>query len=95
MPSARNASRRASLKGKSALALYQKAHKIVRAELKYKISLNAALACRRLKEWDMALKYVARCEREFGATFPKLAKIRQAIAEGKAQDAQVTESKAS
>ena len=67
-------------KGKQALALYQKAHKIVRANLKYKISLNAALACRRLKAYDMALKYAARCQKEYGSPFPKLDKIRQAIA---------------
>jgi tetratricopeptide (TPR) repeat protein len=66
-------------KGKSALSLYQKAHKIVRAELKYKISLNAALACRRLGEFDMALKYVTRCQREYGSMFPKLAKIKETL----------------
>ncbi len=74
-------------KGKSALALYQKAHKIVRPELRYKISLNAALACRRLKAWDMALKYVTRCEKEFGSNFPKLQKIRESLALAKAEDA--------
>lgn len=74
-------------KGKSALALYQKAHKIVRSELKYKISLNAALACRRLKAWDMALKFVTRCEKEYGAAFPKLQKIRESIHALKAQEA--------
>ncbi len=79
-------------KGKSALALYQKAHKIVRPELKYKISLNAALACRRLKAWDMALKYVSRCEKEFGGNFPKLQKIRESISAAKAEEAQNSKS---
>ena len=74
-------------KGKSALALYQKAHKIVRPELRYKISLNAALACRRLKAWDMALKFVQRCEKEFGGAFPKLVKIRETIQASKALEA--------
>lgn len=73
-------------KGKSALALYQKAHKIVRPELKYKISLNAALACRRLKSWDMALKYLARCQKEYGAPYPKLDKLREAIMQAKLED---------
>jgi tetratricopeptide (TPR) repeat protein len=73
-------------KGKSALALYQKAHKIVRSELKYKISLNAALACRRLKSWDMALKYLARCQKEYGAPFPKLEKLREAILKAKQEE---------
>jgi tetratricopeptide (TPR) repeat protein len=66
-------------KGKSALALYQKAHKIVRQDLKYKISLNAALACRRLGEFEMGLKYVARCAKEYGTMYPKLAKIKDAM----------------
>lgn len=74
-------------KGKSALALYQKAHRIVRPELKYKITMNAALACRRLGAWDMALKYLQRCELEYGGAFPKLAKIREAIVAAKAQAA--------
>ncbi len=72
-------------KGKSALALYQKAHKIVRPELRYKISMNAALACRRLQAWDMALKYLARCQKEFGGPFPKLLKIKDSINEAKIQ----------
>jgi tetratricopeptide (TPR) repeat protein len=75
-------------KGKSALALYQKAHKIVRADLKYKISLNAALACRRLQDFDMSLKYVARCAKEFGSYFPKLVKIRDTIVKEKSQQAE-------
>lgn len=74
-------------KGKSALALYQKAHKVVRNELKYKITLNAVLACRRLGDFDMALKYVNRCAKEYGSLFPKLAKIKQAIEGERAQKA--------
>lgn len=70
-------------KGKNALALYQKAHKIVRPELRYKISLNAALACRKLQDYDLALKYVQRCEKEFGSLFPKLLKVKQAIMQEK------------
>lgn len=66
-------------KGKNALALYQKAHKVVRPDLRYKISLNAALACRRLQEYDMALKYVVRCAKEYGSMFPKLAKIKETL----------------
>lgn len=66
-------------KGKSALALYKKAHVIVRSELKYKISMNAALACRRLGSYDLALKYLNRCEVEFGSSFEKLDKIRAAV----------------
>ncbi len=66
-------------KGKSALALYKKAHSVVRPELRYKISINAALACHRLGEFEMAMEYVTRCEQEYGAPFEKAEKIRQAI----------------
>lgn len=74
-------------KGKSALSLYQKAHKVVRVELKYKITLNAVLACRRLGDFDMALKYVARCAREYGSLFPKLAKIKETLEKERAEQA--------
>ena len=66
-------------KGKSALALYQKAHKVVRPDLRYKISLNAALACRRLGEYDMGLKYVARCAKEYGSLYTKLARVKETM----------------
>lgn len=65
-------------KGKSAIALYQRAHKIVRKELRYKISLNAALACYRMREFENALKYLARCEQEYGRKLEKVEKIRSA-----------------
>jgi hypothetical protein len=65
-------------KGKSALALYQKAHTIVKKELRYKVSLNAALACYRLEDFATALKYLDRCEREYGGILDKAAKIRNA-----------------
>jgi tetratricopeptide (TPR) repeat protein len=74
-------------KGKSALSLYQKAHKIVRPELKYKITLNAVLACRRLGEFEMALKYVARCAKEYGSLFPKLLKIKETLQKEQAEKA--------
>ena len=66
-------------KGKAALALYGKAQKIVRSELRYKVSLNSALACHRLQDFGMALKYLNRCEKEFGSSFEKLEKIRTAV----------------
>lgn len=66
-------------KGNSALALYKKAHKIVRPNLRYKISLNASLACRRMKAYDLALKYAQRCKAEYGESFEKLDKIFAAI----------------
>jgi tetratricopeptide (TPR) repeat protein len=65
-------------KGKSALALYQKAHKIVKKELRYKVSLNAALACYRMSDFAQALTYIDRCELEYGAKLEKAAKIRAA-----------------
>ena len=75
-------------KGKSALALYKKAHKIVRPELKYKISMNAALACYRLGMLDMSMKYLIRTEKEFGKSLPKVDKIKGAVK--KAQKKQKT-----
>ncbi|MGE0172835.1 MAG: tetratricopeptide repeat protein [Oligoflexales bacterium] len=65
-------------KGKSALALYQKAHKIVKRELRYKVSLNAALACYRMADFTQALAYIDRCELEYGGTLEKATKIRAA-----------------
>ncbi len=75
-------------KGKSALALYNKAHKIVRRELKYKISMNAGLACYKLNDFDLALKYLVRCEKEFGTMFPKLEKIILAVKSAKSKSGQ-------
>ncbi|SMF54767.1 tetratricopeptide repeat protein [Pseudobacteriovorax antillogorgiicola] len=66
-------------KGKSALALYKKAHKIVKAELRYKISLNAALACYRMEDFKLSMKYLLRCEKEYGKKFEKVDKIKLAI----------------
>ena len=66
-------------KGKSALVLYKKAHRIVRNDLKYKVSLNAALACHRIKDFETARKYLKRCEIEFGGSFEKLEKIKQVV----------------
>lgn len=66
-------------KGKSALALYTKAHKVVRPELRYKISMNAALACYRLADFDAALAWLDRCEKEYGSAYEKLVKIRKAV----------------
>jgi tetratricopeptide (TPR) repeat protein len=69
-------------KGKSAIALYNKAHKIVTPELRYKISLNAALACHRSGDFALGLKYLQRCAKEFGGLNPKIAKIKQALEQG-------------
>lgn len=66
-------------KGKIAILLYKKAHKIVRPDLKYKISLNAALACRRLSDNETALKYIARCKKEYGGSFDKVERIERDI----------------
>lgn len=65
-------------KCESALVLYKKAHRVVKDELKYKISLNAALACHRNNQNELALKFAKRCKEEFGSSFPKLEKIEYA-----------------
>ena len=51
---------------------------------------NAVLACRRLGEFDMALKYVARCAKEYGSLFQKLAKIKETLESERAQKAKAT-----
>lgn len=66
---------------KSALMLYEKAHKVVRPELRFKISMNSALALRKLNEFEQALRMVERCEREYGGNFPKLEKLRNVLHE--------------
>jgi len=66
-------------KVKVALMVYKKTHKIVRKELKYKVSLNAALACHRGGDFETALKYLGRCEKEYGGSFAKLEKIKAAV----------------
>lgn len=66
-------------KGKSALALYSKAHKAVRPELKFKISMNAALACHRMEEYGMGIKYIERCEKEAGGPTDKTSKIKRVL----------------
>lgn len=63
----------------SALALYEKTHEIVRPELKYKISLNAALAAHRAQDFQLARTYISQAESEYGGTFAKLEKIRSVI----------------
>ena len=64
-----------------ALLLYQKAHLIVKPELKFKISLNSALSCAKLKDYHKALKFIFRCKREYGSSFSKLDKIELKIKE--------------
>lgn len=65
--------------GKSALILYNKAHKLVPKELRYKVSLNAALACYRTKDFHKSIQYIKRCRDEYGDTFPKLIKLYKAV----------------
>ncbi len=64
---------------KTAVLLYEKAHRVVRPEIRYKISMNAALACRKMQDWSAASQLVARCEAEYGSVFPKLEKLKAAI----------------
>lgn len=66
-------------KGAVALTLYEKAHGIVRPELKFKISLNAALAAHRAGDGAKAMELLSRCEKEYGGTFAKLEKIRGVV----------------
>ncbi len=68
-------------RGKSALILYQKAHKVARSELKYKISLNAALAASRIGDHEQALSYINQCEKEYGRPFDKSTEVKNKILE--------------
>lgn len=68
-------------KAKDALALYERAHRLVREQTKYKVSYNAALACYRMKAFKHALQYINRCEEEFGKPFPKLKNLRDKLEE--------------
>lgn len=80
---------------KNALALYNKAHKIVREDIKYKISMNAGLACRRAGAYGKALQYLKRCGEEYGGMFPKLKKIMDATQLAYKRQKKLAESKAS
>lgn len=68
-------------RGEMALELYEKAHHIVRQELKYKITVNAALASYRMGNFKGALRYCQRCVEEYGESFAKIDKIRHAVQE--------------
>lgn len=82
-------------KTKSSLALYNKVHKIVRQDLKYKVSLNAALACRRGGAYDKALQYLKRCAKEYGSVFPKLKRIIEATKKAAEKKKEISSKEAS
>jgi len=65
--------------GDQAIQLYEKAHSVIHDSLKYKISMNLALAYRRSKELKKAYSYAERCEAEFGESFDKLEKVKTAL----------------
>ena len=69
---------------KAALALYDRTHRIVRPDLKYKISLNIALTYLKTAQPEKSTTILDRCEKEYGGTFDKLEKMRAAIGSGKA-----------
>ena len=80
-----NLSIQLSLKGKirESLALYQKIYNIVRSELKYKISINAALACYRANIYDQALYFLDQAQRDYGSKLDKITKIKEEILKAK------------
>ena len=66
---------------KTAFELYEKVHKVVRPALRFKISMNSALALRKMKDYQGALEMVQRCALEFGGSFPKLEKLKAVLLE--------------
>ena len=56
----------ADKQGDLALKLYDKAHPHVVRELRYKVSLNAAIAAYKNTRFDLAIKYANTCEKELG-----------------------------
>ena len=64
-------------KMRSALALLNKTHRHVRSDLKYQISLNAALICQYGGDYEKSYKYLARCSKEYGDDFCELAELQR------------------
>ena len=62
-----------------ALAVYEKAHRVVQPVLRYKVSLNAALACHQAGDTVKALALLKRCEAEYGGSFDKLERIKKTM----------------
>lgn len=64
---------------KISLTLYAKAHQLARENLKFKFSLNSAIACWRANQYNEALHYLNRCRIEYGGSFAALEKIESNI----------------
>ncbi len=62
-----------------AIQLFEKAHSVVKKNLKYKISLNAAIALARSRDWQLALNMIERSMQEFGKPYDKAAQLKQKI----------------
>lgn len=63
-----------------AIELYKKTHRIVRPDLKFKVTLNVALTYLKTKQVEKCSHALDQCEREFGGSFEKLTKMREALA---------------
>ena len=64
-------------KGDIALTIYKKIHNHVVKELKYKVSLNAAITAYKMTKFELAIKYANLCDKELGEKNDKAEKIRQ------------------
>ena len=53
-------------KGAIALTIYKKIHTHVVKELKYKVSLNAAITAYKMTKFELAIKYANLCDKELG-----------------------------
>lgn len=62
-----------------ALELYRKTHKIVRSDLKFKVTLNIALTYLKTQQFEKCTQALDQCENEFGGPFEKLTKMREVV----------------
>ncbi len=62
-----------------ALELYKIAHEAVDPSIRYKIDINAALACFKIGQFQTALQHLECCRQDHGRTFDKLERIRKNV----------------
>ena len=64
-----------------ALQLYEMTIQIVEPNLRYKIDMNAALACYKAGQFQAALEFLEKCEKDYGGSFDKLERVRKNVLE--------------
>ncbi len=66
-------------KDQTAMELFQAIHRAARSDLKYQVSLNAALSSYILEEYDLAMIYLDRCQVEYNGSLESIESIRQSV----------------